>query len=394
MSSTPGRNDPCWCGSGKKHKNCHMKQDQQEAKKTVAPPPVPADGPNPLKAQSLAPTKNEPQARTPEEVAAAAQAEAEWEQFEQADVDGKVARSCRVLGEVWYSSRQILAGESLMMRFPIADLLDEQECYDYLLRALHPDGLRCHNGHSLPPDQAPHDRSRASLYDYRCRVCGNVFNLFTDTVWEGTHYDCVTIVFVMRGFPQGISTLQLADELELDYGALLERRHQIQQLALDHKPTTPLSDAVTEADEMFQNAGEKGEKHDDPNDPPRCRANNRPGAGTMDNDRPPILGMVGRTTGHIRLTVSDNTRQATIQPQVEKNTVCTTLLNTDESIAYDHIADTGRGHATVCHSRHEYARDDDGDGFCEVHCDTMEGIWTGLRNFGSPDFNGKKCLMS
>ncbi len=24
----PGRNDPCWCGSGKKYKHCHMKADQ------------------------------------------------------------------------------------------------------------------------------------------------------------------------------------------------------------------------------------------------------------------------------------------------------------------------------------------------------------------------------
>jgi preprotein translocase subunit SecA len=23
----PGRNDPCWCGSGKKYKNCHLRQD-------------------------------------------------------------------------------------------------------------------------------------------------------------------------------------------------------------------------------------------------------------------------------------------------------------------------------------------------------------------------------
>jgi uncharacterized protein YecA (UPF0149 family) len=23
----PGRNDPCWCGSGKKYKNCHMAAD-------------------------------------------------------------------------------------------------------------------------------------------------------------------------------------------------------------------------------------------------------------------------------------------------------------------------------------------------------------------------------
>lgn len=24
-----GRNDPCWCGSGKKYKNCHMRSDQE-----------------------------------------------------------------------------------------------------------------------------------------------------------------------------------------------------------------------------------------------------------------------------------------------------------------------------------------------------------------------------
>ncbi len=25
---TPGRNDPCWCGSGKKYKRCHLEQDE------------------------------------------------------------------------------------------------------------------------------------------------------------------------------------------------------------------------------------------------------------------------------------------------------------------------------------------------------------------------------
>ncbi len=25
----PGRNDPCWCGSGKKYKQCHWKSDRQ-----------------------------------------------------------------------------------------------------------------------------------------------------------------------------------------------------------------------------------------------------------------------------------------------------------------------------------------------------------------------------
>jgi preprotein translocase subunit SecA len=26
-----GRNDPCWCGSGKKYKHCHMKADRARA---------------------------------------------------------------------------------------------------------------------------------------------------------------------------------------------------------------------------------------------------------------------------------------------------------------------------------------------------------------------------
>ena len=30
---TPGRNDPCWCGSGKKYKKCHLDADQK------SPPP-------------------------------------------------------------------------------------------------------------------------------------------------------------------------------------------------------------------------------------------------------------------------------------------------------------------------------------------------------------------
>lgn len=56
-----------------------------------------------------------------------------------------------------------------------------------------------------------------------------------------------------------------------------------------------------------------------------------------------------------------------------------TTLNTDASNAYNRVAATGRGHSTVCYSKREWVRDD--DGIREVHCHTMEGIWTGLRNF-------------
>jgi hypothetical protein len=36
----------------------------------------------------------------------------------------------------------------------------------------------------------------------------------------------------------------------------------------------------------------------------------------------------------------------------------------------------GYQHKTVCHGRGDYARDEDGDGFCEVHVNTIEGFWS------------------
>ncbi len=213
-----------------------------------------------------------------------------------------------------------------------------------------------------------------------------MFNLFTGTFWSGTHYSCTKIVLILRGFAQGIPTLQLADELECDYGTLLQYRHQMQEAALLGLDRSPLEDAVTEGDKLLQNAGEKGEPHRDPADPPRRRANKRRGCGTMANDRPPVQGVVGRDSGEIRLTVCDDTRQDTIQPEVEAKTVEGATFYSDESSAYNRVEASGRPHGTVCHSRSEYARDDDGDGngVREVHCNTMEGIWTGLRNFLRP----------
>jgi len=61
-------------------------------------------------------------------------------------------------------------------------------------------------------------------------------------------------------------------------------------------------------------------------------------------------------------------------------------VNTDEWGAYNHLSKAGRKHVTVCHTpgKREWARDEDGDGIREVHNNTIEGLWTGLRNFLRP----------
>ena len=44
----------------------------------------------------------------------------------------------------------------------------------------------------------------------------------------------------------------------------------------------------------------------------------------------------------------------------------------------------GYEHKRVNHGRGEFARDDDGDGVCEVHVNTMEGFWSLLRSWLRP----------
>ena len=110
----------------------------------------------------------------------------------------------------------------------------------------------------------------------------------------------------------------------------------------------------------------------------------------------PIAGVVGRESGQIRLQVCGHSDRATLQPFVEAHTRRDATVNTDEWQAYDRLPASGRAHATVCHTpgRREWARDDDGDGIREVHDNTIEGIWTGLRNFLRPFRGVSKWFLS
>ena len=151
-----------------------------------------------------------------------------------------------------------------------------------------------------------------------------------------------------------------------------------------------------EADEAFQNAGEKGVAHDDPDDPARRRANKQRGRGTFANDRPPIIGLVGRERGQVRLRVGQHTGCTVVEPFVEGQTVDQAIVNTDEWNGYNPLAQSGRQRKRVFPSATppEWARDDDGDGVREVHVNTLEGLWTGLRNFLRPFRGISKHFLS
>jgi transposase-like protein len=144
------------------------------------------------------------------------------------------------------------------MDFPIIDLMDQHACYQRLLDLLHPGGLTCPRCGSGRSRYTVHRRrAHSPVVDYRCQDCRRVFNLFTGTAWQGARRSPAEILLILRGFAQGVPTAQLARELEASRSHLLQLRHEVQARAAAAVPAAALPDDVVEADEMYQNAGEK-----------------------------------------------------------------------------------------------------------------------------------------
>ena len=88
--------------------------------------------------------------------------------------------------------------------------------------------------------------------------------------------------------------------------------------------------------------------------------------------------------GEVVIKMLPNVQQQTIKPLITETITPGTQVMTDEYDIYAKLPTWGYGHKTVCHSKGEYARDEDGDGFCEVHVNTIEGFWSLLRSWLRP----------
>jgi transposase-like protein len=89
--------------------------------------------------------------------------------------------------------------------------------------------------------------------------------------------------------------------------------------------------------------------------------------------------VLSRETGEQRFWVCDHADRRTCTDLIAENVPRqSTVLYTDEWQSYhgSHPA-----HATVRHGVHEWARDDDGDGRREVHCNSCEGAGAAFRTY-------------
>jgi transposase-like protein len=141
-----------------------------------------------------------------------------------------------------------------MIDFPITNLLDDDTCTSWLERHLHPEGLKC--PHCGSADRRPF-RAQGHFPAYRCRACDGYYTLLTGTVFEKTRQRPVTLVLLLRGMAKGEPTARLARELGLSRKQLHTLRQRIQTRLNATAPTEVMVGTAFEADELYQNAGEK-----------------------------------------------------------------------------------------------------------------------------------------
>jgi transposase-like protein len=141
-----------------------------------------------------------------------------------------------------------------MIDFPIDELLDDSMCTRWLEQRLHPDGLRCpHCGHS----ERRLFRAQGHFPAYRCRACEGYYTLLTGTVFAKSRQRPATLVLLLRGIAKGEPTARLARELGLSRKQLHTLRQRIQANINATAPTAVMMGTTFEADELYQNAGEK-----------------------------------------------------------------------------------------------------------------------------------------
>ncbi|MCO1336732.1 IS1595 family transposase [Microbulbifer sp. OS29] len=181
-----------------------------------------------------------------------------------------------------------------------------------------------------------------------------------------------------------VSNRQISLELGVSEKTAQTMTEQMRTEIKNNRPKTTLSGEV-EFDEVYVVSGHKGHPASvkKGRKPRRRRLKGARGRGTLEKEKPPILGMIQRG-GEVVIRMLENVQQKTIRPIIEKYVAKGTTTYTDEYDIYSQLNNWGYERHSVCHSAGEYARDDDGDGFCEVHVNTMEGFWSLLRSWLRP----------
>jgi transposase-like protein len=263
----------------------------------------------------------------------------------------------------------------------ITKIIDPKECYKEIQRIRWENGVVCPKCESCEIIKNGVDLKQY----YKCKNCGKKFDDLTETVFAKHNISAPVMVIFLYFLGLNLSNNQIAQELNLPQSTAQDIATSLRKSVVENKPKAKIENEA-EIDEVYVISGHKGnsEAVKAKNREPRVRRlKGARGRGIAKNDKVPVVGIIQRN-GELVIEMFPNVQQQTIKPFITKNIEKNTLIYTDEYNIYNRLEEWGYVHKTVCHSKGEYARDEDGDGFYEVHSNTIEGVWSLLRSWLRP----------
>jgi transposase-like protein len=270
------------------------------------------------------------------------------------------------------------------MEIKIQNLIDDEHCYAAVRDLRWPEKTLCPHCRSDNVIKRGKDDTELHKQRYECKQCDKRFDDLTNIVFSGHHQPLKVWILFLYFMGLNLSTEQISKELNLNKDDAHYMASILRTGVIDKKPTIQLAKEV-ECDEVYVIAGHKGNSSAIKKGriARRNRLRGARGRGTLEKEKPPIFGMIQRS-GEMVIQMFENVKQTTIKPLIESVICAGTMIYTDEYNIYSKLSEWGYKHKTVNHGSGEYARDEDGDGFHEVHINTMEGFWSLLRSWLRP----------
>lgn len=269
--------------------------------------------------------------------------------------------------------------------FTIQMLIDDAKCYEVVRQLRWPEEVSCPHCQSESVNKRGFHNRQAHRQRYQCKNCSRQFDDLTGTIFEGHHQPLAIWVLCLYFMGLNLSNQQIANELDLNKDDVQAMTEQLRDSVVVKNPPVLLSGEV-EMDEVYVVAGHKGNPaavFRKERKGRRRRLKGRRGRGTLAQEKPPVFGMLQRN-GEVVIKMLENVQQKTIEPIIKSTVEVGSQVYTDEYNIYARLNAWGYPHKTVNHSQGEFARDEDGDGFCEVHVNSMEGFWSLLRSWLRP----------
>jgi transposase len=271
------------------------------------------------------------------------------------------------------------------MMLNIQDRIDDGTCFETVRQMRWPDGVTCPHRTSPQVIKQGFDETQPTRQRYECSACRRRFDDLTGTIFAGHHRPLRTGILCLNLMGLNLSNEPIAQELDLNGDDVQKMASQLREGIGERTPEVTLSGEVG-CDEVSVTAGHKGHPaavKEQGRLGRRRRLKGARGRGTLEKEKPPIFGMIPRT-GQVALRMLADVKRATIAPLIRRTIAKDTTVYTDEYTIYSRLTGWGYNHRTVCHALGEFARDEDGDGSCEVPVKTIEGFWSLRRSWLRP----------